>query len=206
MNDFSADDLSIRMSQVNLEDEEIKELKAENEKIKSELAKMNESKNKILQDRSQLQKKFNELKERNIGKGPLQGVKHIIWDTLSVEVTKFRHYLNFVDDQCILINLANQRLKLVNETMDRNPLTIAQNALNFLNSLTYQKLHDMGIKDRISIVLWAKNFIHKHHLMKTVQDKADEMVSQVNNFKQVFKELFEDGLPSFWDKEGWMFS
>ena len=45
-----------------------------------------------------------------------------------------------------------------------------------------------------------------HHLMKTVQDKANEMLSQVNNFKQVFKELFEDGLPSFWDEEGWMFS
>ena len=58
----------------------------------------------------------------------------------------------------------------------------------------------------ISIVLWTKNFIHKHHLMKTVQDRADEMVSQVNNFKQVFKELFEDGLPSFWDEEGRMFS
>ena len=68
----------------------------DNEKIKSELAKMNEIKNKILQDRNQLQKKFNELKERNIGMGPLQGAKHIIWDTLSVEVTKFRHYLNFV--------------------------------------------------------------------------------------------------------------
>ena len=64
----------------------------------------------------------------------------------------------------------------------------------------------MGIKDRISIVLWAKRFIHKHHLMKTVQDKTDEMLSQVNNFKQVFKELFKDGLPSFWDEEGQMFS
>ena len=137
LNDFSTDDLSIPMSQVSLKDEEIKELKAENENIKSKLAKMNESKNKILQDRSQLQKKFNELKERNIGKGPLQGAKHIIWDTLSIEVTKFIHYLNFVDDQCILINLANQRLKLVNETMDRKPLATTQNALNFLNSLTY---------------------------------------------------------------------
>ena len=85
-------------------------------------------------------------------------------------------------------------------------ITIAQNTLNFLNSSTYQKLHDIGIKDRISIVLWAKKFIHKHHLMKTVQDRADEMVSQVNNFKQVFKELFEDCLPSFWDEEGRLFS
>ena len=119
--------------------------------IKSELAKVSENKNKILQDRNQLQKKFNELKERNIGKGPLQGAKHIIWDTLSVEITKFRHYLNFIDDQSILVTLAHQRLKLVNENMERRPLATAQNTLNFLNSLTYHKLHDMGIKDRISI-------------------------------------------------------
>ena len=166
---------------------------------------MNESKNKILQDRNQLQKKFNELKEKIIGKGPLQGAKHIIWDTLSIEITKFRHHLNFIDDQCILINLAHQRLKLVNEHMGKRPLSTAQNALNFLNSLTYQKLHDMGIKDRISIVLWAKKFIHKHNLMKTVQDRADEMAAQVDNFKRDFKDLFEDGLPSFWDAEGQLF-
>ena len=64
----------------------------------------------------------------------------------------------------------------------------------------------MGIKERISIALWAKKFIHKHNLMKTVQDRADEMAAQVDNFKQDFKELFEDGLPSFWDVEGWLFS
>ena len=175
----------------------------ENERIKSELAEVSGNKNKILQDRNQLQKKINELKERNIGNGPLQGVRHIIWDTLSVEITKFRHYLNFIDDQSILINLANQRLKLVNETMERKPLATAQNALNLL---TYQKLHDIGVKDRIAMVLWDKKFIHKHHLMKAVQDKADEMISQVDDFKQAFKELFEDGLPSFWDEEGRMFS
>ena len=155
----------------------------ENEKVKYELAKVTENKNKILQDKNQLQKKFNELKERNIGKGPLQGAKHIIWDTLSIEITKFRHYLNFIDDQSILINLAHQKLKLVNENMERKPLATAQNALNFLNSLTYQKLHDIGVKDRIEMVLWAKTFIHKHHLMKAVQHKADEMISQVNDFK-----------------------
>ena len=94
------------MSQVSLKDVEIKELKEENEKIKSELAKMVESKNKILHDKNQLQKTFNELKEKNIRKAPLQGAKHIIWDTLSVEVTNFRHYLNFIDHHSALVNLA----------------------------------------------------------------------------------------------------
>ena len=45
-------------------------------------------------------------------------------------------------------------------------------------------------------------FIHKHHLMKTIQDKVDEMTSRINDFRHAFKELFEDGLPSFWDEEG----
>ena len=133
LDDFSADDLLVPMSQVSLKDEAIKELKAENEKIKAELAKVNESKKQILQDRNQLQKKFNEIKEKSIGKGPLRGEKHIIWDTLSIEITKFRHHLNIIDDLSILINLAHQRLKLVNEHMEKRALTTPQNTLNFLN-------------------------------------------------------------------------
>ena len=167
---------------------------------------MIENKNKILNDKIQLQKKFNELKEINTEKDPLQGAKHIIQDTLSVEVTKFRHYLNFIDDQSALVNLATQRLKLPNETMEKKPLNTAQNALNFLNSLTYQNLQEIRIKDRVAIVLWSKKFINKHQLIKVVQDKSNAMSSHINDFKRAFKEIFEDSLPSFQDDEGKLFS
>ena len=60
--DFSADDLLVSMSQVSLKEEAIKELKAENEKVKPELTKISESRKQILQDKSQLQKKLEELK------------------------------------------------------------------------------------------------------------------------------------------------
>ena len=123
-----------------------------------------------------------------------------------MEITKFRHYLNFIDDESALVNLATQRLKLANETMEKKPLNTAHNALNFLNSLTYQKLQDIGIKDRVSIVLWAKKFINKHQLMKVVQDKANKMSSQIKDFRLAFEDLFDDGLPSFWDDEGRLFS
>ena len=46
LNDFYADDLLVPMSQVSLKDEEIRELKEENEKVKSKLAKVTENKNK----------------------------------------------------------------------------------------------------------------------------------------------------------------
>ena len=42
--------------------------------------------------------------------------------------------------------------------------------------------------------------------MKVVQDKANEMSLQINDFRHAFRELFEDGLPSFWDEEGRIFS
>ena len=171
-------------------------------KIKSELARSIEEKNKTLNDKSQLQKKFSELKERSTGRDPLQGAKHLIWDTLSVEITKFRHYLNFIDDESALVNLATQRLKLANETMEKKPLNTAHNALNFLNSLTYQNLQDIGIKDIIAIVLWAKKFINKHQIMKVVQDKMNTMSSQIKDSRLAFKDLFDDGLPYFWDDEG----
>ena len=156
-----------------------------------------EEKNKTLNDKIQLQKKFNELKERSIGKAPLQGAKHLIWDTLSVEITKFRHYLKFIDDKSALVNLATQILKLENGTMEKKPLNTTQNNLNFLNSITYQNLRDIKIKDRVSIVLWVKKFINKHQLMKVVQDKGNKMSSQIRDFKLAFKDLFEDGLPAF---------
>ena len=90
--------------------------------------------------------------------------------------------------------------------MEKKPLNTAQNALNFLNSLTYQKLQEIGIKDRVAIVLWSKKFINKHQLMKVVQDKVNAMSSWISDSRRAFRELFEDGLPSFWDEEGRLFS
>ena len=71
--DFSADDLLVSMSQVNLKEEAIKELKAENEKVKAELTKISENRKQILHGRNQLQKKLDELKEKCIGKALFRG-------------------------------------------------------------------------------------------------------------------------------------
>ena len=123
----------------------------------------------------------------------------MIWDTLSIEITKFRHYLNFIDDESALVNLVAQRLKLANETMEKKSPNTAHNAVNFLNSLTYQNLQDIGIKDRVAIVSWVKKFINTHQIMKAMQDKANQMSSQIKDFRVAFQNLFDDGLPYFWD-------
>ena len=94
-----AEELSISMSQINLREQEFKGLKEENNKLKPELTLNIEEKNKLSSEKNQLWKKVNELKKKVIGKTPFQGAKHLIWDTLAIEITKFRPYLNYVNDK-----------------------------------------------------------------------------------------------------------
>ena len=110
---------------------EIKELKEGNVQLKHELDKIIEERNKLSGEKKQLEKKINELNENMIGKVPLQGAKHIIWDTLTIEITKFRSYLNFVNDKNVIVDLALQICKLENENLEKKPLDTAQNVVNF---------------------------------------------------------------------------
>ena len=158
-------------------------MKEENQKLKQELVRNTEEKNKSLGERKQLQRKINELKDIITGKISLQGAKHLIWDALSVEITKFRSYLNYIDDKGVIENVAFQRCKVVNETLDKNPLEISQNTTDFLNTLTYEDMQEMGIKDKTAIIIWARKTIGKHDHVKNVQDKANQMLLQFKGFK-----------------------
>ena len=93
MNESPAKEMSVTLSHINLIQGGIKELKEENHMIKQEMAQNIEEKNTILNERKQLQKKVSELKKKVAGKIPLQGAKHLIWDALSVEFTKFRRII-----------------------------------------------------------------------------------------------------------------
>ena len=42
--------------------------------------------------------------------------------------------------------------------------------------------------------------------MKVVQEKANQMSSQVKDFKTTFQKLFGDGIPSFWDDKALLFT
>ena len=108
VNESRADDLSVSMSQINLREGEIKELKEGNVQIKHELDKIIEERKKLSGEKKQLQKRINKWNEKMIGKLPLQGAKHLIWDTLIVEITKFRSCLNFVNDKNEIVDLSLQ--------------------------------------------------------------------------------------------------
>ena len=72
MNKSPANELSVAMSNINLGEGEIKELKEMNVNLKQELAQIIEERNKISSEKKQMQKKVNGLSEKVIGKAPMQ--------------------------------------------------------------------------------------------------------------------------------------
>ena len=80
------------MSQVSLKDGEIKEFKGKNSKLRQEIRNL-QKENKYLED------KVYKHKEKLKRKLQLQDTKHMIWDQISVEVTKMWDFLNMVEDK-----------------------------------------------------------------------------------------------------------
>ena len=58
-------------------------------------------------------------------------------------------------------------------------------------------MQEMEIRDRLSIILLARKFINKHNLVKLVQEKVNQILLEVKDFKKMFQEQFDEGLPPF---------
>jgi hypothetical protein len=52
------------------------------------------------------------------------------------------------------------------------------------------------------LIIWARRVIAKHSLLKSVQTKATQMEKSVQEFKDLFEELFIKGIPPFLDGKG----
>jgi FtsZ-binding cell division protein ZapB len=131
----STEGLVQAMSQVILKVGEIKGLKEDIEKLQQEMKTKDERVAQFQKENQALQEKVNKLKTRLRGKGLLQGAKHIIWDSIVAEASKFRVYLNFINDKYSMAITARSRCTVVNETLAKKPSEWAQNAINLLNSI-----------------------------------------------------------------------
>ena len=149
-----------------------------------------------------MQERVDKLKTRLKGKGLLQGAKHVIWDSIFVEDAKFRVYLNFINDKYSMSITARSRCIVVNETLAKNPSEWAQNAINLLNSIPTAELPTIGVKDRTTLIIWARRIIAKNNFLKSVQTKVVQMEQNIQEFKDTFEQLFIKGLPPFWDGKG----
>ena len=130
-----------------------------------------QEKNKDESEQKKIQEK-NELIAKVTGKIPLQEAKNIIWDSLLVEITNFRAYLNYIKDKNTIENTDLQGGKVINESLDNNPLETTQNVITFLNISTQTYMKILRIKDRTIFIIWDRKINCKQHHVKNVQTKA----------------------------------
>jgi hypothetical protein len=190
------------MSQVRLKAGEIKILKGVIEKLQQEMKIKDEKMAQFQKENQALQERVNKLKTRLKGKGLLQGAKHIIWDSISIEAAKFRVYLNFINDKDSMAITTRSRCTVVNEKLVKKPSEWAQNAINMLNSIPTVELQTIRVKERTTLIIWARRIIAKHNFLKSVQTKSIQMEQSIQEFKDLFEELFIEGLPPFWYGKG----
>ena len=90
---------------------------------------------------------------------------------------------------------------LMLENMGDKP-ALSQNAINFLNSHNKAQLQFVGVTNRFDRLFQARKYVIKDSLAKEVIAKANHLVQRTQDFKNLFKDVFNQGLPFFWTKEG----
>ena len=59
----------------------------------------------------------------------------MIWDKIILEANKFRPYLDQIADQEDALKVAKWKILIVKQELNKNPMEVAQNAINFLITL-----------------------------------------------------------------------
>ena len=62
------------------------------------------------------------------------------------------------------------------EKLHKKPIETSNNTIDFLNGLIENELKAANIKDRISIITWARKVVNKHEHLDTVEEKISIMV------------------------------
>ena len=79
---------------------------------------------------------------------------------------------------------------------------IAQAVINLLISQTNAQLQFAGVENRSDLLFYSKKYIIKRETIREVTERANFLFQRSKDFKVLFKDLFELGLPFFWNEEG----
>ena len=75
----------------------------------------------------------------------LQGAIHMIWDKIILEANKFRPYLYYIADQKSALKVAKHNVLMVKQELNKKPMEVAQNAINFLSTLSEDQVRRFDI-------------------------------------------------------------
>ena len=165
------------MSWVSLKYLEITSLKNQNKNLE-DIDGKREKERKTLENKcKELVEKNNKLEKHVTGRTSLQGDKHLIWDVLITEAAKLMPYLDFILDKEIDRQAARQNVLIVKKVLNKKYIDTTDNAINFLNSLTEEK-----IRKATKLKLYLDFILDKEIVMQEARQNV-LMVNQVLNKK-----------------------
>ena len=106
-----------------------------------------------------------------------------------------------MEDERQLATSCLGNLQVLYDNLGDKPLQ-AQNTINYLNSRTKTQIQFEGIQDRTYLIPQAKKYIIKEKMLQDATAKTNYMLVRVGDFRIIFRNVFEHGLPNFWDEHG----
>ena len=82
--------------------------------------------------------------------------------------TNIRPYLDYILEKEIVVQFSKKSVAVVKEVLNKKPIDTANNTIGFFNGLTENDLKIANIKDRISVITWARKVVRKHQHLDTV--------------------------------------
>ena len=93
--------------------------------------------------------------------------------------------------------MAKKNVLIVKQELHKRPVEVAQNAINFLSTLSEDQTSRCGIQNRVVVIYGARKVVGKHRMLDTVQAKIDIIDYKVKEVIELFKPLVRRGIPFF---------
>ena len=98
--------------------------------------------------------------------------------------------------------MAKKNVLIVKGEFHKRPMEVAQNAINFLSTLSKDQTSRCGIQNRVAFISGSRKVVGKHRMLDTIQAKIDIIDHKVKEVIELFKPLVRRGIPFFWEEMG----
>ena len=142
-----------------------------------------------------LKENIDRFEEGIIGRIPLQGAKHFLWDALIKEISPLGKHLVMLDEWKQASMAVSKRCKSLQEILVRMPREEAQKEIIVLNATTREEPIALGVADRITLLVTTRRMTIKHNLLQSALARIDIMHQGLEKFNKLFQPLFQKGFP-----------
>lgn len=194
------------MSELNLKESEIQTLKcnldgkeAQILSFEQTISGKDELIHKMRDEKKEIKDNLSKETTRLAGNYSLINTKHILWDYLETQIEKLQPYFQLIEDEQALTSSSKQSCWDLKQEIKYKHLEEMETILTYVSTTSKVDLLAIGIPNGAKIRMSTKKLIEKNNLLNNVEERVNFIFNKVKYFKVKFYDLFQQGLPSFWD-------